>query len=326
MAGFDACQEDEPVKKDIFTLELPPHFPPIDIPEGNEFTHERVALGKMLFFEKALSRDSSMSCATCHPQSRAFADDEAISLGIQSRMGFRNVPVLGNVAYHPYFFREGGSKTLEGQVLGPICNFDEMGFNARELANRLMLDSTYQRLAREAYERPIDLYVVTRAIAAYERTMITGDAPWDRFILGDSSAMNESAQRGWALFQSERLGCTNCHSGIDFSDYSFQNNGLYEDYEDQGRYRVTVDSSDIGKFKVFTLRNVALSGPYMHDGSLKTLEEVIEHYDSGGSDHPNKSPHIKPLGLNEQEKADLISFLRALTDHTFINNPAFREE
>lgn len=326
MAGFHACQEDDPVKKEAFQLQLPPHFPQPEIPADNQLTQARVELGKMLFFETALSRDSSMSCATCHPQSRAFADDEAISLGIKNRLGFRNVPVLGNVAYHPYFFREGGSPNLENQVLGPICNFDEMGFNARELADRLKVDTTYERLAQEAYERPIDLFVVTRALAAYERTMITGDAPWDRFIQGDSSALNEAEQRGWALFQSEKAGCTHCHKGIDFSDYSFQNNGLYAQYQDEGRYRVTLDSSDIGKFKVFTLRNVELSGPYMHDGSLKTLEEVIEHYNSGGSKHPNQSEHIKPLGLSETEKSDLVAFLKALTDRTFINNPAFRLE
>lgn len=326
MAGFHACQEDEPVKKVEFTLDLPDHFPPFDVPEGNELTTARVKLGKMLFYEKALSRDSTMSCATCHPQSRAFADDQAISLGVQNRLGFRNVPVLGNLAYHPYFFREGGSPSLEAQVLGPICNFDEMGFNARELADRLKVDPTYQELAIEAYERPMDLFVLTRSIAAFERTMITGDSPWDRFIHGDSSALNASEKRGWALFQSEKAGCTHCHSGIDFSDYSFQNNGLYEKFKDEGRYRVTVDSSDIGKFKVFTLRNVALSGPYMHDGSLATLEAVIDHYNAGGSNHPNKSEYIKALGLNEVEKTDLVNFLKALTDETFINNPAFQPE
>lgn len=306
-----------------FELKLPPHFPEPAIPVGNELTQARVDLGRKLFYEKALSIDSTISCGTCHPQSRAFADAEAISLGVQMRIGMRNVPVLGNVAYHPYFFREGGSPTLEAQVLGPICNFDEMGFNARELADRLAVDSAYQALARDAYERPMDLWVITRALAAFERTMITGDAPWDRYILGDSSALNASEKRGWALFQSEKTSCSNCHSGIDFSDYSFQNNGLYDEYADPGRFRATLDSGDIGKFKIFSLRNVELSGPYMHDGSLQTLEEVIEHYNQGGSNHPNKSVYIRPLGLSEGEKTDLLHFLKALTDEAFIHDPAF---
>jgi len=297
----------------------------MEIPESNPLTYERVKLGKMLFYEKALSRDSSISCATCHPQSRAFADDEAVSLGIKDRMGFRNVPVLGNIGYHPYFFREGGSPSLEAQVLGPICNFDEMGFNARELIERLAADDKYQQLAQEAYKRPMDVFVLTRALAAFERTLITGDSPWDRFIQGDSSAMGAAAQRGWALFRSERLNCTQCHNGIDFSDYSFQSNGLKTQYEDEGRYRVTGDSSDIGTFKVFSLRNVALTGPYMHDGSLKTLQEVIEHYNQGGSQHVNQSEYIKPLGLSAGEKSDLIAFLEALTDKAFTENPDFGE-
>ena len=323
--SFHACKDDMLGEKPPFELELPAHFPPILHPEGNELTQERVDLGKMLFYEKALSLDSSISCATCHPQAKAFADNEAVSIGIQNRLGFRNVPVLGNVAYHPYFFREGGSPSLEAQVLGPICNFDEMGFNARELADRLKLDSTYQQLARKAYERPMDLWVITRALSAFERTLITGDSPWDHFIQGDSSALSSSEKRGWDLFQSERLACTQCHSGIDFSDYSFQNNGLYSQYEDKGRYRASFDTADIGKFKVFSLRNVELTGPYMHDGSLTSLEEVIEHYNSGGKQPANQSKLIKPLGLTETEKTDLIAFLKALTDDTFLQNPAFKE-
>jgi cytochrome c peroxidase len=325
LALAHSCQEDEPTGPTPFVLEVPPHFPQPEIPANNTLTAERVALGKKLFFEKALSRDSSLSCASCHPQHLAFADDNAISIGVKDRMGFRNVPTLTNVAYHPYFFREGGSPTLEAQVLGPICNFDEMGFNARELANRLKTDETYETLAQEAYGRSIDLWVVTRAIAAYERTMISGNSRWDQYYLGDENALTESEKRGWELFSSERAACTQCHSGFDFSDYSFQNIGTHQEYKDLGRARVTVDSADIGKFKVPTLRNVELTGPYMHDGSFTSLEEVVAFLSQGGVGHFNQSEYVKPLNFTSQEQTDLVNFLKSLTDHDFVTDPAFRE-
>ncbi|MEM6344631.1 MAG: cytochrome c peroxidase [Bacteroidota bacterium] len=325
MIGLIACQQGPRiVQQAAFEWDLPAGFAEPSVPENNQMTVARVQLGKMLFFDPILSVDSTLSCAGCHLAQAGFADHNPISRGIEGRIGERNAPTLTNIGYHPYFFREGGSPSLEQQVLGPICNNLEMGFNAALLAERLKNHPVYEPLAQEAYGREIGLFVLTRAIAAYERTMISGDSPYDRFVRGeDPQALSAAAQRGLALFMSERTNCTQCHGGIDFSLYDFANNGLYDSFLDKGRYRVTLDSADIGKFKVPTLRNVALSWPYMHDGSLNSLEEVVQHYNEGGKGHVNQSTYVRPLGLNPNEVADLVAFLESLTDKKFINNPAF---
>jgi len=306
-------------------LDIPEGFPIPDIPEDNELTVERVALGKMLFYDPTLSLDSTFSCASCHLQEKGFADANPVSIGIKDRIGFRNVPTLANVAYHPYFFREGGNPALETQLLGPICAFEEMGFNAAELAERIKDHPTYTPLAQTLYDRPtMDLFTLSRSIASFERTLISGNSPFDQYYYqGNSDALTPQQIRGWQLFSSERTQCSSCHTGFDFSDYGFYNNGLYETYADEGRQRVTLADEDIGKFKVPTLRNIAQTAPYMHDGSLPTLEAVIAHYNQGGSNHPNKSPLISPLQLDEQEQKDLVAFLHMLTDTNFIENPAF---
>ncbi|MEL7531175.1 MAG: cytochrome c peroxidase [Bacteroidota bacterium] len=325
LIGLIACQQ-EPhiVEQAAFEWDLPAGFAEPSVPANNEMTVARVRLGKMLFFDPILSVDSTLSCGSCHLAQAGFADHNPISLGVEGRVGERNAPTLTNIGYHPYFFREGGSPTLEQQVLGPICNNLEMGFNAALLAERLKNHPVYEPLAQETYGREIGLFVLTRAIAAYERTLISGDSPYDRFVRGeDPQALNAAAQRGLTLFKSERTNCTQCHGGIDFSLYNFENNGLYDSFLDQGRYRVTLDSTDIGKFKVPTLRNIGLSWPYMHDGSLKSLEEVVQHYNEGGQGHANQSAYVRPLGLNPKEVSDLVAFLESLTDEKFINNPAF---
>lgn len=326
LTAFVACQQGPHiVEPTSYEWELPTGFEPPSVPANNEMTAERVRLGKMLFFDPILSVDSSMSCNSCHLAQAGFADHHPISLGVEARVGARNSPTLTNIGYHPYFFREGGSPTLEQQVLGPICNNLEMGFNAALLAQRLKDHPVYEPLVQEAYGREIGLFVLTRAIASYERTMISGDSPYDQFIRGENTnALSAAAQRGLTLFESDRTNCTQCHGGIDFSLYGFENNGLYDSFLDQGRYRVTLDSADIGKFKVPTLRNIALTWPYMHDGSLYSLEEVIEHYNEGGKGHTNQSSSVRPLGLDPNEIADLVAFLESLTDEKFINNPAFK--
>lgn len=326
LTSFIACQQDPHiVEPKAFEWDLPAGFAEPIVPANNEMSTDRVRLGKMLFFDPILSIDSTMSCSSCHLAEAGFADHHPLSLGVEGRVGARNAPTLTNVAYHPYFFREGGSPTLEQQVLGPICNNLEMGFNAALLAQRLKDHPVYEPLAQEAYGREIGLFVLTRAIAAYERTMISGDSPYDRFIRDeDPQALSAAAQRGLTLFESERTNCTQCHGEIDFSLYGFENNGLYDSFLDKGRFAITLNSADIGKFKVPTLRNIALSWPYMHDGSLKSLEEVVEHYNEGGNGHLNQSSYVRPLGLDQKEIADLVAFLESLTDEEFINNPAFR--
>lgn len=314
-----ACQRNpEPVYPDLapYELALPPGFSPPLSPADNELTRERVALGRALFYDPALSRDSSISCASCHHLSEGLADHNPVSVGIHGRKGFRNAPGLLNVAYHPYFFAEGGSPSLEFQVLGPLENEDEMGFNGAEAGKRLKDHPVYGPWSQRAYGREMGIYTVVRALAAFERTLISGYSPWDLYQQGDSAALSPAAQRGWALFKSDRLACSACHSGQDFTDYSFKSNGLYVDSPDAGRHRVTLDSADLGTFKVPSLRQLSLTWPYMHDGSLPSLEAVIEHYDAGGNGHPNQDPRIRPLGLGADEKADLLAFLNALTDTT----------
>lgn len=296
-------------------------------PEDNRLTEDRWRLGKQLFYDRRLSRDSSLSCASCHRPELAFSDDLSFSPGVEERPGTRNSPTLGNVAYHPYLLREGGVPTLEMQVLVPIHEHNEMDFNIVDLAARLANDTFYRELSKKAYDREFDHFVITRAIACFERTLISGNSHYDQYVYQQREwALNASERRGMELFFSEKANCFACHGGFNFTNYAFANNGLYMVYEDDGLARVTGKEEDKHLFKVPSLRNAELTGPYMHDGSMQTLREVVEHYVSGGTSHPQKSEEIRPLMLSEREKQDLVNFLRSLTDHSFINNPLFYEE
>ncbi|MEM8896489.1 MAG: cytochrome c peroxidase [Bacteroidota bacterium] len=322
-----SCQSQEDndfMQPEEVPIVIPTGYPAPIIPEENQLTASRVALGRALFYDNMLSLDSTMSCGSCHLLGAGMADHNKVSIGIEGRKGFRNVPTLTNVAYHPYFFTEGGSPSLERQVLGPICNNDEFGFNAAELAIRLNDNTTYQELAEEAYSRPMDLFVLTRALASFERTMISFNSPYDLYERKENlNAMSAEAIRGRDLFFSERTNCGGCHPGPHLTNFAFENVGLEKEYADKGRYRVSLKEEDMGKFKVPTLRNVALTAPYMHDGSMESLEEVIEHYDEGGVGHANQHPFIKPLALSNSEKGELLAFLLSLTDSSFIQNPEF---
>lgn len=299
----------------------------MDFPEGNEYTEERWELGKMLFYDKALSIDGSISCAHCHNADLAFADDHAKTDGVFNRSGVRNSPSLANVGYQPYFTREGGIPSLEMQILVPIQEHNEFGHNIIDIVDELAKDSVYQQKSRSAYNRSFDAYVLTRAIANFERSLISGNSSYDRFInYNDVYAMNADAIAGMELFFSDRTHCSSCHGGFNFTNYAFENNGLYEEYDDPGRKRLTSLEKDNARFKVPSLRNVELTAPYMHDGSLATLEDVIDHYTNGGFEHMNKSSLIKPLSLSIKEKKQLVAFLKSLTDQKFIENEKFKNE
>ena len=300
---------------------VPEGFPLIQFPEDNPFTGLSYALGKKLFFDPILSRDSSISCGSCHLPGKAFSDGNRVSFGVDNSEGTRNTPSLANIAYHPYFTRDGGVPTLEMQILVPIQEHNEFDFNIVLISERLKQRPEYVSMAREAYDREPDPFVITRSIANFERTLISGNSDFDQYYnQGITSALNESEVRGMNLFFSDELACQSCHSGFDFTDYSFQNNGLYTSYPDSGRMRLTGSEADRAMFKVPSLRNVALTAPYMHDGSMGTLEEVIDHYRSGGKENTNKSELITGFELTGSEKADLIAFLEALTDYEFISN------
>lgn len=325
--GLLSCEKGEGPEPIFYPalMEIPPGFPPMEFPDDNTFTFERWELGKKLFFEKALSRDSSISCASCHAPGLAFGDDVAFSPGIENRPGTRNSPSLANIGYHPYFTREGGVPSLEMQVLVPIQEHNEFDFNIVLIAERLQNDPAYVEMATNAYNRLPDPFVITRALATFERSLISGNSSYDRyFYQGNTQALSAGAIRGKELFFSDKTACFQCHNGFNFTNYAFENNGLYENYKDPGRFRLTLEPADSALYKVPSLRNVSVSAPYMHDGSLKTLREVIEHYNTGGASHPHKNPIIRPLGLTEQEKIDLIAFLESLTDPIFLENPLFK--
>ncbi len=306
-------------------LAVPPGFPLPNFPVDNELTAARFALGKRLFYDVIMSRDSTISCASCHAPNFAFSDSVAFSPGVGGLAGKRNAPSLANVAYHPYFTREGGVPTLEMQILVPIQEHNEFDFNILLIADRLKTDSMYTRMSREAYGRDPDFYVITRSIACFERSLISGQSPFDEFFFqGKTNALNASERRGKDLFFSEKTNCSNCHSGFNFSNYAFENNGLYVTYPDPGRFRLTEDTADIARFKVPTLRNLTVTAPFMHDGSFSSIEAVVDHYNSGGENHPHKSPLVRPLGLSNQEKSDLVAFLKSLTDSKFLKNPKFK--
>jgi cytochrome c peroxidase len=324
-----ACASDEntiPSEVNLASalLQVPEGFPEVDFPEDNAFTMARWELGRKLFYDPILSIDASISCGSCHNQSNSFSDVVAFSPGAENAPGTRNAPSLANVAYHPYFTREGGVPTLEMHVLVPIQEHNEFNHNIVAISEQLMMDEAYVEASQKAYERNPDPFVITRALATFQRTLLSGNSDYDKYLNGtDPTALSPEAKRGMELFFSNQTNCSSCHGGFNFTEYAFENNGLYETYQDNGKFRLTGIESDRAKFKVASLRNIELTAPYMHDGSMSTLEEVIEHYNSGGQPHPNKSELIQPLNLNEEEKAELLAFLRSLTDYDFITREAF---
>jgi cytochrome c peroxidase len=310
--------EVEPINNS-FKLTVPKGFPEISVPNDNALSLERIALGKRLFYDPILSKDSTISCNSCHFQEYAFADNRSISPGVEERLGKRNSMSLANVAYADVLLREGGVPNLEMQVLVPIQEHNEMDFNIVAVAERMQSDSSYVKQSLEAYNRMPDAFVITRAIASFERTLLSGSSRYD------SNILSASEKNGKDLFFSDSLACSSCHGTFLFTTQEMENNGLYVHYPDSGRYILTRLQEDIGRFKVPSLRNVELTSPYMHDGSLSTLEHVVAHYESGGSNHFNQSNLVKGFNLTAIERANLIAFLQSLTDYEFTQNTLFKE-
>lgn len=295
------------------TVSVPQGFDPVPIPASNELTIRKVTLGRKLFFDPILSRDNSVSCASCHDPDRAFSDVVSLSAGVDGRLGLRNSPSIVNVAYVRELFWDGGALTLENQVLAPLQDHNEMDSNLEEILSRLEQDPVYRELFAEAFGDTPNVRTLTQAIAAYERTIVSGGSRFDSFKAGKENALSESEQLGLRLFEGS-AGCANCHSGFLLTTFEYINNGIAHTLADSGRARITLDPRDSGRFKVPSLRNVGITAPYMHDGRFKTLAEVIEHYNSGGEQVDGKDQRIKPLSLTEQEKTALVDFLSALTD------------
>lgn len=326
-----------------YNLEIPPFFPPMDIPDDNPLTVEGVELGRHLFWEVQLSGDNSISCGTCHMPSSSFSDPAAVSTGITGAQGDRNAMALVNLGWARDYFWDGRAMTLEDQVFEPIPNPIEMNQSWPAALEKLRNTEKYPLMYEEAFgTADINVDRSTKALAQFLRTMVSANSKFDKWRRGEAT-LTESEYRGYDLFNREGgdpeivqggefgADCFHCHveAGMQFSDYMPHNNGLDSVFADLGVGGITGNPLEMGKFKTPTLRNVELSGPYMHDGRFTTLEEVIEHYNSGGLPSPTIDPFMKytegGLMLNEQSKLDLINFLKTLTDTSFIHNPAFQD-
>lgn len=315
-----ACFPPEPGPTLFRPTPVPGFFPNVSFPEDNLPNQPRIELGRALFHDKRLSKDNSVSCATCHKPGMAMADNQPITPGIEGRLGLRNAPSIINVAWGENFMMDGGVPTLELQALEPIHNPDEMGEEINNLVKKLSSDERLKTMAQAAYGRPMDSYVIMRALACFQRTLVSKGSRYDRFAYeNEPESLSAQEKMGMELFFSEKTQCSVCHSGPFFTDRQFHNIGLYKRYADTGRERITMQPSDSGKFRTPSLRNVALTPPYMHNGSLRTLAEVIDHFDSGGQAHALKSEHIRALHLTDAEKAALEAFLNALSDDELPN-------
>lgn len=326
-----------------YEFEKPFFFPDPIIPADNPFTEEGIELGRHLFWEKDLSRNNTVSCGSCHFPTAAFSDNIPKSIGLYGDMTDRNSMALINMAWNTSFFWDGRSRTLEEQLLEPVENPIEMDLTWKEAVERIGSDSTYQDMFAAAFGTPcVDSVRITYAMAQFIRTMVSANSEFDQAQYGPGQ-LSISEQQGLFLFLAEggdpdvfpggQNGgdCFHCHGGglVLFTDQQFHNNGLDSIFTDLGRAEVNGSPFSEAQFKTPTLRNIALSAPYMHDGRFATLHEVIEHYNSGGHLSPTLDPLMKfqgvGLGLSEQDIDDLVAFLETLTDEEFVNNPDFQD-
>ena len=329
------------------------------IPANNPMTAEKVVLGEMLFFDKRLSASGSVSCAVCHDPANAFTDHQTVSTGTSGNTGTRNAPTILNAMFNEQLFWDGRAGSLEEQAKQPLTNPLEMGMGSYEVVvERVSAIPEYQKEFRRVFgSEGITIETIVKAIAAYERTQLSGDSPFDRFIAGDENAITEAQKRGWKLF-SGKAKCIDCHSySTDspfFTDFKFHNSGLgltnsnFEvlagrakeiridkknnspallahnpEFSELGRFLVTKQPADIATFKTPTLRDVELTTPYMHSGTFKTLLEVVRFYNQGGEKNPYLDQKIRPLGLTDDEISDLVEFLRGLTSDDVLRRAQF---
>ena len=314
----------------------PPDFAAMLYPADNPSTPAGTALGERLFFDPILSADGTVSCGTCHQPALAFSDGRALSVGVGGLVGTRNTPALSNIGYlHQPLFWDGRADNLETQALHPIGTAHEMGGSWPAVIERLRGEASYREAFREAFGTvAIDSTLVGRALAQYQRTLVSRDSKYDRVQRGEAT-YTEVEALGHAIFFDfgddprgpygglPKGECAHCHTPPHFTNQRYENNGLDEvtdltAFRDPGRGAITGQPYDNGRFRTPGLRNVALTAPYMHDGRFATLEEVVQHYDSGGHYAENRSANIRPLGLDDRQRTALVAFLHTLTDTSFV--------
>ncbi len=307
--GFFLCLLSQCTSKDKGVLG------PIPFPKDNPFNAEIAEFGKQLFFDKRLSLDNSVACATCHVPSKAFTDGKKLSEGIDGKLSMRNAPSLLNVAFQHTLMADGQVPTIEMQALVPLRDSAEMANNIHQLLIKLNSIKEYRQKSLRLFNKEMDAYVLTRSLANFQRTLISDNSPFDRYYYKhEESAISKEAKYGWKIF-SEELYCTQCHPAPYFTNFAVENNGLYADYtkiDDKGRFRINGDSAEIGSFKVPSLRNLTLTSPYMHDGSIEKLDDVLLFYSKGGNKHPNTNPVISPFYLSKEKRYALTEFFRSL--------------
>jgi cytochrome c peroxidase len=314
----------KPIGK-VVNLKAPLGLPPVIFPRDNPPTAETIALGRRLFYEPMLSSDGTIACATCHDPAKGFTDGMGVSTGIQNKVGTRSAPTVLNSAYYQSLFWDGRAATLEMQVEGPITNPIEMANTVDVVVHRLQASASYREAFQTAWgSDQITFEMVRKSVASFERTVLSGNSPFDRYFYGrDKSALSTSARRGLQVFTDPKRGnCSACHtigkSYALFTDQKFHNIGIGANTDgslaDAGRYAQTKNAADMGSFRTPSLRDAVLTAPYMHDGSVPTLKDVIDHYIGGGNSNPHLDSKIRVLDfLSGRERADLLEFVKSLT-------------
>lgn len=308
---------------------IPAHMPAMPYPANNPITPQKVKLGHKLFFDGRLSSNGMVACAACHNPASSFTDaPKQVSEGVESQQGQRNTPSILNAGYRKALFWDGRAASLEAQAMAAFTNPEEMNADTVAVAE-LMHSAEYLDLWKGAFgDTLVTMHRVMQAIATWERTIVVGNSRYDQFVRGNTTILTPQEREGMQLFFSDRTNCSSCHRGPDFTSDEFLNVGLFTHYFDRGRYEITRNPADEGLFKVPSLRNVAITPPYMSGGDsdsgmVETLETVVKHYNGGGKAFFTKDARIRKLNLTDNEQASLVAFLKTLTDTSYLLNPDF---
>ena len=296
------------------TFRVPLGLTPMMWPKDNPYSPEKAELGRLLYYDKRVSADNTVACASCHAPEKGFTDNLPVSVGIAGQKGGMSAPTVINRGYGQLQFWDGRAGSLEAQAVGPMANAIEMGHSHEGVVTRLRKMAGYRAMFKQVFgTEEFDLDMIAKAIATFERTVVSGNSPYDQYRAGNKKALTSAQVRGWNVFTTKAK-CDACHEGVNFTLNAFHNLGVgsQKATPDEGRFAVTKDAADWGTFKTPTLREIAKTGPYMHDGSLATLEEVVEYYDKGGVKNKNLDERLKPLQLSAAEKKDLVEFMKSL--------------